>query len=69
MRAWTDKDWESREISLWVNNDETLYRLARTSWDAWHFFKTLEMIGVYELGGVALTLENVKKSWQDAQAE
>ena len=65
----SDKAWESNEISLWVNNDETLYRLARTSWDAWRFFKTLEMIGVYELGGVALTPENLKESWEDAQAE
>lgn len=63
------KVWESNEISLWVNNDESLYRLARTSWDAWHFFKQLEMIGVYELGGVVLTPENVKESWEVAQAE
>lgn len=65
----SDKVWESNEISLWVNNDESLYRLARTSWNAWHFFKQLEMFGVYELGGVVLTPENVKESWEVAQAE
>lgn len=65
----SDKAWESNEISLWVNNDESLYRLARTSRNASDFFEGLEMIGVYELGGVALTLENVKESWEVAQAE
>jgi len=62
----SDKVWESNEISMWVNNDESLHQLARSSWDAWHFFKTLEMIGVYELGGIKLTPQNVKESWEDA---
>jgi len=65
----SDKAWESNEISLWVNNDESLYRLERTSRNASDFFEGLEMLGVYELGGVVLTLENVKESWEVAQAE
>jgi len=62
----SDKVWESREISLWVNNDESLYELARQSESSNDFFDVLEMIGVSHLGGIKITPWNVRESWEDA---
>ena len=62
----TDKVWESQEISMWVNNDESLHELARQCSTSYGFFETLEMIGISEIGGVKLTYHNVKESWEDA---
>jgi hypothetical protein len=62
----TDNQWESREISLWVNNDESLYLLARQSESSYDFFEGLKKIGVFQLGNIKLTLHNVKESWEDA---
>jgi hypothetical protein len=42
----SDKAWESNEISMWVNNDESLHELARQSESSNDFFDMLEMIGV-----------------------
>ena len=67
MQAWTDKDWESREISLWVNNDERLWELARTSRNPKRFLERLEDAGIFKIGGITLTLENVRESWEDTQ--
>ena len=61
-----DKVWESREISMWVNNDEYLHGLARGSVDTIHFLQQLEMMGVSEIGGIALTPWNVRESLEDA---
>ena len=60
------EQWESQEISRWVNNDEYLHGLARQCSTSYGFFETLEMIGISEIGGVKLTYENVKESWEDA---
>ena len=60
------KCWESNEISMWVNNDESLYELARQSESSNDFFDVLEMIGVYQIGGIKITPQNVKESWEDA---
>jgi hypothetical protein len=65
----SDKQWESREISLWVNNDEGLHELARQSESSNDFFDVLEMIGVYQIGGIKITPQNVKESWEDANDE
>ena len=62
----TDNQWESNEISMWVNNDESLYRLARGSVDSIHFLQQLEMMGISEIGGIALTPWNVRESLEDA---
>jgi hypothetical protein len=62
----TDNQWESQEISMWVNNDESLYRLARGSVDSIHFLQQLEMMGISEIGGIALTPWNVRESLEDA---
>ena len=62
----TDNQWESREISMWVNNDEYLHGLARRSESANDFFDVLEMYGVSELGGIKLTPWNVRESFEDA---
>ena len=62
----SDKAWESREISMWVNNVESLYELARGSWSPKHFLYVLKSIGVSEIGGIYLTPQNVKESWEDA---
>jgi len=62
----SDKEWESNEISMWVNNDESLYRLARGSWSPNHFFQVLEDNGVSEIGGITLTRENLRESYEDA---
>ena len=62
----SDNQWESNEISMWVNNDESLHGLARQSESSNDFFDVLEMIGVYELGGIKITPQNVKESWEDA---
>jgi len=62
----TDNQWESQEISMWVNNDESLHSLARRSESSNDFFDVLEMIGVFQLGNIKLTLHNVKESWEDA---
>ena len=61
-----DNQWESNEISMWVNNDESLYELARQSESSNDFFDVLEMIGVYQIGGIKITPQNVKESWEDA---
>ena len=61
-----DNQWESREISLHVNNDEYLHGLARGSWSPKHFLYVLKSIGVSEIGGIYLTYQNVKESWEDA---
>jgi len=63
----TDNQWESNEISMWVNNDEYLYGLARQSESSNDFFDVLEMIGIYQLGGIKLTPQNVRESWEDAR--
>ena len=62
----TDNQWESQEISMWVNNDASLHSLARRSESSNDFFDVLEMIGVFQLGGIKLTPQNVKESWEDA---
>ena len=62
----SDNQWESNEISMWVNNDESLHELARRSESANDFFDVLEMYGVSELGGIKLTPWNVKESFEDA---
>jgi|TARA_R110000782_G_scaffold32623_6_gene79478 hypothetical protein len=61
-----DKVWESRELSMWVNNDESLYRLARSSWNVEQLLKRLECNGIIEISGIKLTSENLKESWVDA---
>jgi hypothetical protein len=60
------KCWESNEISMWVNNDESLHRLAQQSESSNDFFDVLEMIGVYQIGGIKITPQNVRESWEDA---
>ncbi len=62
----TDNQWESQEISMWINNDESLHRLARGSVDSIHFLQQLEMMGISEIGGIALTPWNVRESLEDA---
>ena len=62
----SDKVWESNEISMWVNNDESLHELARQSESSNDFFDVLEMIGVYQIGGIKITPQNVRESWEDA---
>ena len=62
----TDKQWESQEISMWINNDEGFYRLAKASRNHIRFFQALENMGVSEIGGIKLTPENVRESWKDA---
>ena len=62
----TDNQWESNEISMWVNNDEYLHGLARQSESSNDFFDVLEMIGVYQIGGIKLTPQNLRESWEDA---
>ena len=62
----TDNQWESNEISMWINNDESLHQLARQSESSNDFFDMLEMNGVSELGGIKLTPWNVKESFEDA---
>ena len=62
----SDKQWESNEISMWVNNNESLHRLAQQSESSNDFFDVLEMIGVYQIGGIKITPQNVKESWEDA---
>tara|TARA_Y100001963_G_scaffold54256_1_gene76018 strand:+ start:695 stop:892 length:198 start_codon:yes stop_codon:yes gene_type:complete len=62
----TDKQWESQEIATWVVNDESLYRLARGSWSANHFLQQLENYGISEIGGITLTPENLRESFEDA---
>ena len=62
----SDKVWESNEISMWVNNDESLHKLARKSESSNDFFDVLEMIGVYQIGGIKITPQNVRESWEDA---
>jgi len=62
----TDNQWESNEISMWINNDESLHELARKSESANDFFDVLEMYGVSELGGITLTPQNVRESFEDA---
>ena len=61
-----DKVWESRELSMWVNNDEFLRNLARGCSSSYGFFELLEMIGISEIGGVTLTWENLRESHEDA---
>ena len=62
----SDNQWESNEISMWVNNNESLHGLAQQSESSNDFFDVLEMIGVFQLGGIKLTPQNVKESWEDA---
>ena len=62
----SDNQWESQEISMWVNNDESLHGLARQCSTSYGFFETLEMIGISEIGGVKLTYQNVREGWEDA---
>jgi len=62
----SDNQWESNEISMWVNNDESLHRLAQQSESSNDFFDVLEMIGVYQIGGIKITPQNVRESWEDA---
>ena len=63
----SDKQWESNEISMWVNNDESLHELARYCSDSNSFFEALENIGISEIGGIKLTPQNVRESWCDAK--
>ena len=62
----TDNQWESNEISMWINNDESLHQLVRRSESANDFFDVLEMNGVLELGGIKLTPQNIRESFEDA---
>ena len=62
----TDNQWESQEISMWINNDESLHQLARQSESSNDFFDVLEMMGVFQLGGIKLTPQNVRESFEDA---
>jgi len=62
----SDNQWESNEISMWVNNDESLHQLAQQSESSNDFFDVLEMIGVYQIGGIKITPQNVRESWEDA---
>ena len=62
----SDKVWESQEISMWVNTDESLHKLAQQTESSNYFFDVLEMIGVYQIGGIKITPQNVRESWEDA---
>ena len=62
----SDNQWESNEISMWVNNDESLYELARQSESSNDFFDVLEMNGLFQIGGIKVTPQNLKESWEDA---
>ena len=62
----SDNQWESQEISMWVNNDEYLHGLARRSESANDLFDVLEMMGIFQLGGIKLTSQNLRESWEDA---
>ena len=62
----SDKQWESREISLWVNNNESFHELARQTHSPEEMLEVLEMIGVSEIGGIKPTVENLRESWEDA---
>ena len=62
----SDNQWESQEIATWVVNDESLYQLATRSESSNDFFDILEMIGVFQLGGIKITPQNVRESWEDA---
>ncbi len=65
----TDKQWESREISMWANNNESFYTLARQTHSPEEMLEVLEMIGVSEIGGIKPTVENLRESWEDANDE
>tara|TARA_R110002074_G_scaffold90802_1_gene198973 strand:- start:218 stop:415 length:198 start_codon:yes stop_codon:yes gene_type:complete len=62
----SDNQWESQEIATWVVNDESLYRLARESTSAYGFFEALGNYGLSEIGGITVTPENVRESFEDA---
>jgi len=62
----TDNQWESNEISMWINNDESLHQLVRRSESANDFYDVHEMNGVLELGGIKLTPQNIRESFEDA---
>ncbi len=65
----TDNQWESQEISRWVNNDESFHTLARQTHSPEDMLEVLEMIGVSEIGGIKPTVENLRESWEDANDE
>ncbi len=65
----TDNQWESQEISRWVNNDESFHTLARQTHSPEDMLEVLEMIGVSEIGGIKPTAENLRESWEDANDE
>jgi len=60
------KQWESREISLWINNDEFFHELARQTRSPRELLEILEMIGFSEIVGIKPTVENLRESWEDA---
>lgn len=65
----SDKAWESKEISLWVNNDEFLWRMARSSRNPWDFYQRLLDSGLTEIAKIPLTYQNLLEAWDDANED
>jgi len=64
-----DKPLISKEISNHIRNSEYCLSLAVNTTGPGELLELLEMSGIYKIAGVELTVDNLRKSWEDANNE
>tara|TARA_Y100000385_G_C12793635_1_gene508717 strand:+ start:359 stop:562 length:204 start_codon:yes stop_codon:yes gene_type:complete len=61
-----DKLLISKEISNHIKKSEYCHGLAVNTTGPGELLELLEMSGIYKIAGVELTVDNLRKSWEDA---
>ena len=64
-----DKILISKEISNHIKKSEYCHGLAVNTTGPGELLELLEMSGIYKIAGVELTVDNLRKSWEDANNE
>jgi|TARA_R110000796_G_scaffold105210_1_gene215148 hypothetical protein len=65
----SDKTRESNDILNHIKNCQYCLVIAKNTTGPGELLELLEMSGFYRLAGVELTVDNLRKSWENANHE